>query len=455
MSDQPPAENADVRQRRAPESPVTERLRAPARDDARPTSDESDMEGILQDEDRLERLTQAIPQDKGSLGVFADSMLEALPPRWRNWVVRGLFSIIMISTFTFIVTRGATWLMFLVFLIQFKCFQEIISIGLAVYRLYDFPWFRALSWYFLLTSNYFFFGESLIDYWGIVLKKDNFLHFLVAYHRLVSFALYCIGFVSFVLSLRKGYYMRQFSLFAWTHLTLLLIVSQSFFIIQNIFQGLIWFLAPVAMIICCDIMSYMFGFFWGKTPLIKLSPKKTWEGFIGGAFSTVVFGILLSLALYNRPFFVCPVQHYQTDSSNCTIPLAFQLQDYPVPRPFSFVYKILRKEPIIQLCPFVFHSIALSLFASILGPFGGFFASGFKRAFKIKDFGDVIPGHGGLMDRFDCQLLMGTFVMVYIHSFIRVPDASKLLKQIMTLEPQDQLNIFNLLQSELSKTGLI
>lgn len=59
------------------------------------------------------------------------------------------------------------------------------------------------------------------------------------------------------------------------------------------------------------------------------------------------------------------------------------------------------------------------------------------------------------MDRFDCQLLMGTFVMVYIHSFIRVPDASKLLKQIMTLEPQDQLNIFNLLQSELSKTGLI
>ena len=62
----------------------------------------------------MERLTKAIPQDKGSLGEFADSMLEALPPRWRNWVVRGLFSIIMISTFTFIVNRGATWLMFLV-----------------------------------------------------------------------------------------------------------------------------------------------------------------------------------------------------------------------------------------------------------------------------------------------------------------------------------------------------
>jgi len=35
---------------------------------------------------------------------------------------------------------------------------------------------------------------------------------------------------------------------------------------------------------------------------------------------------------------------------------------------------------------------------------GGFCASGFKRAFKMKDFGDTIPGHGGVTDRFDCQV---------------------------------------------------
>jgi len=34
--------------------------------------------------------------------------------------------------------------------------------------------------------------------------------------------------------------------------------------------------------------------------------------------------------------------------------------------------------------PFIFHSVSLSLFASVIGPFGGFFASGFKRAFRIK-----------------------------------------------------------------------
>ena len=62
----------------------------------------------------------------------------------------------------------------------------------------------------------------------------------------------------------------------------------------NVYNVLLYrLLVPVSMIICNDIMAYMFGFFFGKTPLIKLSPKKTWEGFIGGAFSTVIFGLVV------------------------------------------------------------------------------------------------------------------------------------------------------------------
>ena len=51
------------------------------------------------------------------------------------------------------------------------------------------------------------------------------------------------------------------------------------------FEALIWFILPILMVVINDVMAYMFGFFFGKTPLIKLSPKKTWEGFIGGAVS--------------------------------------------------------------------------------------------------------------------------------------------------------------------------
>uniref|UniRef100_A0A0N5AVR1 Phosphatidate cytidylyltransferase n=1 Tax=Syphacia muris TaxID=451379 RepID=A0A0N5AVR1_9BILA len=435
------------------ESLLTRRLNPNA--DVRATSDESDAHSIFLLYFRISNLTKDLPQSSDALGPYVDPFLKVLPARWRNWVVRLIFSIVMVSMFYVIVKCGPTWLMALVFAIQFKCFHEIITIGLSVYRLYDLPWFRALSWYFLLTSNYFFFGESLIDYWGILLRKDQFLHFLVVHHRLISFSLYCVGFVWFVLSLRKGYYMRQFSLFAWSHVTLLLIVSQSFLIIQNIFQGIIWFLVPVSMVICCDIMSYVFGFFFGRTPLIKLSPKKTWEGFIGGGISTVIFGIILSYALLSNPFFVCPVEDFYESNYNCTIPSSFQLRDYEVGRPLSYFLSPVTKSSTVRVYPFLLHGTIMALFASILGPFGGFFASGFKRAFKIKDFGDVIPGHGGLVDRFDCQLLMGTFVNVYIHTFIKIPNAAKILQQVSWLPSDEQLFIYQSLQERLNVEGLL
>ena len=103
----------------------------------------------------------------------------------------------------------------------------------------------------------------------------------------------------------------------------------------------------------------------------------------------------------------------------------------------------------IEMYPFVWHSLALSLFSSIIGPFGGFFASGFKRAFKIKDFGDIIPGHGGIMDRFDCQYLMATFVNVYISSFIRAPNPQKLFQQAILLTQSEIMDLYQSLGQHL------
>lgn len=403
-------------------------------------------------------LSTTIPSGTNKAPSVLETLVRDLPDRWRNWVVRGIFSFIMISFFCFVIYGGPLALMITTLIVQVKCFEEIINIGYAVYRIHGLPWFRSLSWYFLLTSNYFFYGESLVEYFGVVINRTDFLRVLVTYHRFISFCLYCGGFVWFVLSLVKKYYMKQFSLFAWTHIALLIVVTQSYLIIKNIFEGLIWFIVPVSMIICNDIMAYVFGFFFGKTPLIKLSPKKTWEGFVGGGISTVAFGCAFSYLLCQYQYFVCPIAYNEVEgrmTMECEPSVLFRPKEYTLPLFLSGLLNAFGMRNTISLYPFILHSLSLSVFSSVIGPFGGFFASGFKRAFKIKDFGDVIPGHGGIMDRFDCQFLMATFVNVYLTSFIQTDSPQKLLSQVLYLKPEQQLQLFHMLKDSLTNRNLL
>ncbi|CAD5119705.1 DgyrCDS8296 [Dimorphilus gyrociliatus] len=404
-------------------------------------------------------VSQQLPQASDKTTEVIDSALKDLTPRWRNWIIRGIFTWVMIFGFAAVIYLGPLALVILIFIIQIKCFHEIINIGYAVYKSHDLPWFRTLSWYFLIASNYFFYGESLIQYFGVLASKTDFIKPFVTYHRFISFSLYVSGFVGFVLSLVKTHYLKQFTLFGWTHVTLLIVVTQSHLIMQNIFEGLIWFLVPVSMIICNDIMAYLFGFFFGKTPLIKLSPKKTWEGFIGGAFSTVIFGMVLSYCLVSFDYFICPIEYNESKDSlsmDCERVPVFQLTDYTLPKVLQTLYGLVGvKLETVKMYPFMLHSISFSIFASIIGPFGGFFASGFKRAFKIKDFGDTIPGHGGIMDRFDCQFLMATFVHVYHSSFIKAVGPAKLLSTILKLNSADQIELYQTLKDNLIRKGLV
>jgi len=399
---------------------------------------------------------KTIGQDKPPDAL--DHALSGLPPRWKNWIIRGIFTWLMIGGFILIIYGGPLALMLTTFLVQVKCFAEIINIGYAVYKMDNLPWFRSLSWYFLIASNYFFYGETLVEQFGVVINRVDFLPVLVKYHRLISFSMYIMGFVWFVLSLVKKYYLRQFSLFAWTHVALLCVVSQSYLIIQNMFQGLIWFIMPIMMVIINDVMAYMFGFFMGRTPLIKLSPKKTWEGFIGGGISTVFMSLGLAYIMCQYPYFVCPIE-YSTELERMTMmcePSAlFRPQEYSLPQTMTTWRRLLHMKETVTFYPFFIHCFFMSLFASIIGPFGGFFASGFKRAFKIKDFGDIIPGHGGIMDRFDCQFLMATFVNVYIHSFINIVTPGKLLQQVFMLRPEEQLELFHSLEDSLMARGIL
>ena len=51
----------------------------------------------------------------------------------------------------------------------------------------------------------------------------------------------------------------------------------------------------MSLVIVNDITAYLFGFFFGRTRLVKVSPKKTWEGFIGALFCTVIFAMFVRL----------------------------------------------------------------------------------------------------------------------------------------------------------------
>lgn len=111
----------------------------------------------------------------------------------------------------------------------------------------------------------------------------------------------------------------------------------------------------------------------------------------------------------------------------------------------------------IPWAPFQLHSIVLATFASLVAPFGGFFASGFKRAFNIKDFGDSIPGHGGMTDRMDCQFLMGLFTYVYYASLVRdshVTVGSVLATAMGALTTEEQVELVKELTKHLASRGV-
>jgi len=112
----------------------------------------------------------------------------------------------------------------------------------------------------------------------------------------------------------------------------------------------------------------------------------------------------------------------------------------------------------VTFAPVHLHALVLATFASLIAPFGGFFASGLKRTFKVKDFGDSIPGHGGMTDRMDCQFIMGFFAFMYYQSFIAVYKANvgMVIEQAITgLSTLEQIEVVKGLSKHLVNQGVI
>jgi phosphatidate cytidylyltransferase len=119
-----------------------------------------------------------------------------------------------------------------------------------------------------------------------------------------------------------------------------------------------------------DTMAYLVGSLIGKTPLSPISPKKTWEGTIGG----IIFAVLAMGAV-----------GYFLSSG-------FEMQA-------------------------VSQWMIVAAIAAVAGTIGDLLQSKLKRLADVKDSGHILPGHGGFLDRFDSLLFATPFIWLYIVMF--------------------------------------
>jgi phosphatidate cytidylyltransferase len=137
--------------------------------------------------------------------------------------------------------------------------------------------------------------------------------------------------------------------------------------VRRLEDGVAWVFVCLALAWAADTGAYFAGRAFGKTPLFpRVSPKKTWEGAIGGAVAVLVaIGIIRSLAIPHMGWG---------------------------------------------------HVVALSLIGGPAGVVGDLVESAFKRASGVKDSGSILPGHGGILDRVDSLLFTAPVTYVYVTS---------------------------------------
>lgn len=145
-----------------------------------------------------------------------------------------------------------------------------------------------------------------------------------------------------------------------------------------------------------DVFAYLFGMAFGKHKMSPyISPKKTWEGAIGGSIMGTVVGVLFAL-FYNK---------MAGGSLSMTI---FDNTAY-------MNFDVLNKGFKITFI------ILVTLAASIMGQIGDLVASKFKRTYDIKDYSNIFPGHGGVLDRLDSSIFVSMFifgVIVLFNNFV-------------------------------------
>lgn len=127
-------------------------------------------------------------------------------------------------------------------------------------------------------------------------------------------------------------------------------------------HGISWFVFLLAAVFANDTLAYVFGVLLGRHKVMpSVSPKKTWEGSVGGILGSLTAGLISWFFLF---------------SESSLLPL-----------------------------------LILAAVSGFMGQFGDFFESLLKRVAEVKDSGKIMPGHGGVLDRIDGVLFASPVVL--------------------------------------------
>lgn len=123
----------------------------------------------------------------------------------QNFITRTIWTLLMIGGFFAALFMGHIYVILIITVIQIISFKEVIAIASVPSRARQLRSTKSLNWYWLATTMYFLYGESVIYYFKHVVLVDKVLLPLATHHRFISFILYIIGTSDRVLVLQLGW----------------------------------------------------------------------------------------------------------------------------------------------------------------------------------------------------------------------------------------------------------
>lgn len=333
---------------------------------------------------------------------MAEAKSQKSSGKWSDFFLRLGTSLLLVFIQAVIILAGHYAIFAELTILQYVVFHEFINLSKEEEeeKKHSLPFLvRAVPYLLCTIVNYHMSAKKVFT----TIFHDAILD---RYHPLIFFMSLMLCLVIFVIGLTPENTKYAFKRLGYSIIAIVISVFPVAFYGRVAEYSLFWFFMAIGCVIWNDSAAYFFGRMLGRTPLIKLSPKKTVEGFVGALIVVPIIAWIFPLAFAKWPFSYCSSAKPFDIFMTCETPKEFIRQSFILGGKTYGYY------------PAQLHCLVLALFASLIAPFGGFLASGFKRALGIKDFSNLIPGHGGIIDRVDCQLVMGTFTYIYLSTFV-------------------------------------